>query len=210
MNVGCMITNGGPHPPEKWASVTAQKIIDISANAPDALYREARAFQAKIEELLVGHHRLAQEHERAALATAGTTRLVADIDTSGHVPDALDDVLAAARGTSFAAHFAVPRVQQYVERVLHEHTHDIMYLERSCHADVHPDHPSAKAFKTVQNEGHQALMLTDDELTAIGGREAVLAMVMVRNSAASMPKPETAPKPEVPKAAPPPAPKKEG
>jgi hypothetical protein len=188
MNVGCMITNGGPHPPEKWASVTAQKIIDISANAPDALYREARDFQAKIEELLVAHHRLAQQHERAALATEGPARLVTELDTSAHAPDALDDILAAARGTSFAAHFAKPETQVYLARVLHEHTHHIMHIERSWHADAHPDHEHAKAFKAAQADGHQALMLSDEELAAIGGHETVLAMV--RNGVPGTPKSE--------------------
>jgi hypothetical protein len=177
MNVGCMITNGGPHPPEKWASVTAQKIIDISANAPDALYREARAFQAKIEELLVGHHRLAQEHERVALATEGPDRLVTELDTGAYVPDALDDILAAARGTSFAAHFAKPETQVYLARVLREHTHSIMHVERSWHADAHPDHEHSKAFKAVQANGHELLASTDAKLAEFGGAEVVLAMV---------------------------------
>jgi hypothetical protein len=177
MNVGCMITNGGTHPPEKWASVTAKQIIDIGASAPETLLREAYAFQAKLEQILTEHHRLAQGHERSALATEGSKRLAVPIDTGGHVPDALEDVLAAARGTSFAGHFAKPEVQAYLARLLHEHTHHIMHIERSWHADAHPDHEQAKAFGVVQVHGHQALMLTDKELAAVGGHETVLAMV---------------------------------
>jgi hypothetical protein len=188
MNVGCMITNGGPHPPEKWASVTAAKVVDIGANAADALYREARDFQVRVETLLVAHHRLAQDHERAALANEGTNRLLEAIDTSSHVPDALDDIVAAARGTSFAAHFDKPATQVYLARVLHEHTHSIMHIERSYHADAHPDHPHAQAFKAAQADGHQALMLTEEQLAAIGGHETVLAMV--RNAVPGTPKSE--------------------
>jgi|SRR6516162_388840 len=179
MNVGCMITNGGPHPPEKWAGVTAKMIIDIAATAPEALFREATAFQNKVEQLLVGHHRLAQEHERNALAGEGNARLLADLDTSGHVPDALDDILAAARGTSFAGHFEKPQTQAYLERLLHEHMHHIMLIERSWYADAHPDHPAARLFKAVQTDGHAVLQRTDEELAPHGGFEAALQMVRV-------------------------------
>jgi hypothetical protein len=188
MNVGCMITNGGPHPPAKWASVTAAQIIDIASSGPATLLAEARAFQAKIEGLLAGHHGLAQSHERAALAAEGTQRLAGDIDTGGHVPDAVDDILAAARGTSFAAHFAQPQVQAYLRRLLHEHFHHSMWIERSWHADAHPDHAHAKAFRAAQFDGHQALMLTDEEIAAFGGHETMLAMV--RNAVPGTPKSE--------------------
>ncbi len=183
MNVGCMITNGGPHPPEKWASVTAGQIIDIAASAPTALLAEARSFEARITSLLTGHHRLAQEHERAALATEGPARLLAPLDTGAHMPDAVDDIVAAARGTSFAAHFQKPETRAYLERLLHEHMHHNMLIERSWHADAHPDEPHSKAFKAVQADGHAALQLDDAALAALGGFDAVHSMVRSANPA---------------------------
>jgi hypothetical protein len=146
MLVGVMSTDGGPHPPEKWAALTASQVIDIASSADGALLSAARDFQAKVESVLVRHHSLAQEHERAGLATEGTDRLASDIDTSGHVPDAVDDVIALSRSTSFAAHFAKPEVRAYLERLLHEHFHHSMHIERQWHAAEHPDHPEAAAF----------------------------------------------------------------
>lgn len=147
MIVGVLATDGGPHPPETWAAVTASQVIDIASSASGALLAEARDFRARVEEILVGHHRLAQEHERGGLATEGAERLGTDIDTSGHVPDAVDDIIAAAKGTSFAAHFAQPPVRAYLERLVHEHFHHSMHIERQWHADSNPEHPHAAAFK---------------------------------------------------------------
>jgi hypothetical protein len=158
MFVGVLATDGGPHPPEKWAALTASQIIDIASSAPATLLAEARGFQAKIEGILTRHHELAQTHERDSLATEGPERLAADIDTSGHVPDAADDIVAAAKGTSFAAHFAKPEVRAYLERLLHEHFHHSMHIERLWHADANPDHPTAVVFKDrVTNGGTGAL-----------------------------------------------------
>ncbi len=187
MNVGCMITNGGPHPPEKWASVTASQIIDIAASAPETLLRDARAFQAKIEGLLTEHHRSVQESERTALNTAGTDHLAADMDTSYHIPDALDDLVAAAKGTSFHGHFAKPEVQDYLRRLLHEHMHHIMLIERSWHADAHPDHPLSVAFHAVAANGHALLVQSDKTLEQHGGRAAISAMVKNASSVAVIP-----------------------
>lgn len=147
MNVGVMITNGGPHPPGKWAAITASRILDIASTASGALLVEAQAFQMKLEAILAGHHTLVQAHERSGLVVEGPARLASEIDTSLHVPDAVDDVIAATKGTNFAEHFAKPEVLAYLARLLHEHFHLSMQIERSWHADAHPDHPHAIAFR---------------------------------------------------------------
>jgi hypothetical protein len=162
MNVGILATDGGPHPPEKWAQVTASQIIDIASDAPEAKLREARVFEARVLEILTGHHSLVQEHERGGLANEGPERLATDIDTSGHVPDAVDDIISAAKGTSFAPHFAKPEVRAYVERLLHEHFHHAMHIERSWHADAHPNHPHAKAFREAMH-GAPVIDATDED-----------------------------------------------
>lgn len=147
MEITIMATDGGPHPPEMWARTTGNHLLSIAATAPDALLREARDLEAALVKVLIRHHTLAQEHERTGLASEGASRLTADIDTSGHVPDALDDVIAAARDTAFAPHFARPEVRAYIERLLHEHFDQSMYIERSWYADANPDQPQSVSFK---------------------------------------------------------------
>lgn len=204
-SVGIMATDGGPHPPEKWARVTASQIIDIAASAPEALLREARAFEEKVVGILEGHHGLVQVHERTSLETQGTERLADPINTEGHVPDAVDDIIAAAKGTSFEAHFnlpqrqepqldnegnqvrdvdgnpmivTVPSTREYLEQLLHQHFHHSMHIERSWHADANPDHPHSIAFKAVQADGHALLTQSEDPHEDKGGRDIVHQMVL--------------------------------
>jgi hypothetical protein len=110
---------------------------------------------------------------------------VAPIDTSAHLPDALDDVRRLAAGTSFEAHFSKPETMAYVEQVLHEHFHHSMHIERSWHADSQPEHPNSVAFRAAANEGHTLLTLHDDDLVQHGGRELVSAMILNQVSAAA-------------------------
>jgi hypothetical protein len=177
MQIGIMATDGGAHPPEKWARTTASQIISIASSAPDALLREATDFEARLVETLTKHHGLVQDSERGALGTEGPERLASVIDTSQHTPDAVDDVIALARGTSFAAHFAKPEVRAYLERLLHEHFHHSMHIERSWHADANPDHPHAVAFRAIRDNGHAVLTDDDSDHADKGGRETVHAVL---------------------------------
>ncbi len=147
MLVGVLKTDGGPHPAETWAQITASQIISISSSAPDILLKEAQEFENKLIGVLTTHHTNAQESERSVLEAEGTKLLANDIDTSEHVDAAASAIVALARGTHFAVHFAKPEVRKYLEKLLHSHFHHSMLIERSWHADEHADHPDAIAFK---------------------------------------------------------------
>jgi hypothetical protein len=153
MLVGVLKTDGGPHPAETWAQITASQIIDIGSGASDVRLQEAREFENKLVQILTGHHTEVQASERAGLDQEGPARLVTEIDTSDHLDSALGDVIALARGTSFAAHFAKPEVRAYLTRLLHEHFHHSMHIERSWHADANADHEHSIAFKQRATNG---------------------------------------------------------
>jgi hypothetical protein len=182
-----MMTDGGAHPPETLAWSTAQRIVDdFSENAPGAVYAEVLAYRERIEQILAGHHRIAQTLERTALRTEGPARLASPIDTDQYIPDAVDDIIAAAREKDVAGrarwpslvqYFARPQTRQYLEDVLHMEFHQTAHIERSWHAqghqlgedgmavfDAHPDHaahPAAKAFLAVVAQGPALLSLPD-------------------------------------------------
>ncbi len=168
MQLRLMMTDGGPHSPETLADWTASQIIDITAaTAAGMSYNEAREFRSRVEKVLVQHHLLAQDGERSALQTEGSSRLATPMPTDQHVPDAADDVLAVVNSRDvdgkhvFSAtirdHFARPEARVALERLLHEHFHENMKIERSWHAAADAEHPSAKAFIAVQQDGHAAL-----------------------------------------------------
>jgi hypothetical protein len=183
MQIGILATDGGPHPPEKWAQATVAQIMEIASSAPEALYREATDLERKLIELLAGHHASAQDLERGALSTSGADHLAAPVDTAPHLSSAVADIVELAKGTSFEGHFSTPETQAYLAEVLHSHFHNVKMIERSWHADANPDHPLAKAFRAVASEGHALLTKSDDELGEHGGREAVSAMVTNHSSA---------------------------
>lgn len=135
MIVSLLITNDGPHPPEKWAGVTSSQIIDIAASAPNALYKEAREFEAKIQDVLTHHHQNIQDRERRLLKEQGSPRLAEPMGHDQDVEDCVGDICDMAKKTSFADHFAKPDVQQYLTRLLREHFHHNALIERQYHAD---------------------------------------------------------------------------
>lgn len=132
---GIMVTNGGPHPPEKWAEQTASQIIDIAESAPGGLLAEARTFRAKIVDILTGHHFSVQVVERGHLGLHGMARHAHPIDPSPHVDDPVAEIVEAAADTSFESHFARPEVQDYIRQTIGNHFATVIDVERKWHLD---------------------------------------------------------------------------
>ena len=154
MQVGILITDDGPHPPEAWAEVTANEIIRIGSQSPEALLREADAFKAKLIEILTVHHGRVQAGERGAIQEHGHARLGHDIEPMQHVDeDPVQEIVNAAKGTSFAGHFAKEETQEYLQRLLANHFATAMHIERSYHADRNPRAKEVKAFRDMHHPG---------------------------------------------------------
>lgn len=148
-----LITNNGPHEPERWAEVTASQIIDISAQAPDAKLSEAKEFRDKLVTILSRHHGNVQEHERAQISIHGHARLMHDLDTDPHIADPVNEVIAASKGYSFESHFNKPETRTYLENLLSSHFASAMHIERSWHANRNSSAPEVKAFFATHHPG---------------------------------------------------------
>lgn len=143
-----MVTNGGPHPADKWAEMTANTIVDSTlADAhPDDASQEAIAARAAARKLRVdlfeifnAHHDKVQKHERGECGKCkklvdAAMRVIAPHDPEHHM-GVMDQVNAAFAATPFAAHFAKPEVQSLVTQIVGQHTVDVMHLERRWHHD---------------------------------------------------------------------------
>jgi hypothetical protein len=149
--IGVLVTDGGPHPPEAWAEVTADQIIDIAATAPDAKLAEARAFRKALVSILTGHHGKVQAHERGQIEAHGTERLSHDLDPTGHVSDPVDEIVEAAKGLSFEEHFQTPETREYLRRLVASHFATAMHIERAWHADRNPESEHAQAFRAAHH-----------------------------------------------------------
>lgn len=131
-----MITEGGPHPPEKWAEQTADQIISVAESAPDALLAEARSFHRAIIDILTKHHASVQRIEREHLRSKGAGHYASPIDPLPHIENPVTQIIDTAKGTSLESHFAQPFIKTYLMQVIGNHFHDVVMIERSYHRDI--------------------------------------------------------------------------
>ena len=148
MQVGFMVTNGGPHPADRWADMTTDTILGllVDANPDDASPEAAAARQAKRDlrpklfDILLGHHHGAQAGERKRLPAEVKLAYVAH----AHLADAIEmpdqwgaenKVLALLATTPWKDHFAKPDVAQVIRNIVRQHTADVMHIERRWHHD---------------------------------------------------------------------------
>lgn len=141
-----MITNGGPHPADKWADVTTDTIMDLIEVKEDSVSPEATAArQAKRElrpvlfKIFNGHHDDVQKKERTSLkaikhAEAAHEHVAKPIDVHPHMT-ITEEVDAALAATPFAAHFAKPEVAAVIHQIVGQHTADTIDIERKWHRD---------------------------------------------------------------------------
>lgn len=136
-----MITNGGPHPADKWAETTADTILDLIEIAEDSDTPQAMAArQAKRDlrpalfDIFNAHHGKVQKHERGELAKAKKSMVTDHINPHQHM-SVMDEVETALANTPFAAHFAKPEVFGAIKQIVGQHTANAMHIERSWHRD---------------------------------------------------------------------------
>lgn len=159
MKVGILVTDGGPHPADKWAEQSAAQIADIIHIEPDSIaFNELTAqkteFEKEVAAALTDHHDAVQKHEIAAIDEHGMDRLGHPIAPEAeHLDAAVDAVKQVASTKIFGSHFAKPEVTAFVKETLGSHFASAKHVERSWHADCNADHPQAKAFRAKYHPG---------------------------------------------------------
>lgn len=156
MQVGILITNGGPHPADKWAACTAKTICDLivideASASPEAVAcrRAKPRFQLDLADALEAVYQTNQQAEqaRATKNTDNASMPAIDPTDGPHLDAAMAAILTAAKPTPFAVYFGQPEVTDPVRRIVAQHLGNIMHIERSWHADRNPDSKFAKAFR---------------------------------------------------------------
>lgn len=147
MQVGIMVTNGGPHPADKWADVTTEAICDLIQIAADSVTPEAlaarkakRDLRAQLFDVFNEHHGAVQASEQNLTKKIKTIAQAADhvaspLDPLSYLDSTMVKVNAVLAATPFAAHFAKPEVQQAIVQIVGQHTVDVMHIERRWHQD---------------------------------------------------------------------------
>jgi ABC-type branched-subunit amino acid transport system substrate-binding protein len=153
-----MVTNGGDHPSDKWADVTATNIANLiqvdddkatdtdADRARKASARRAKdRFQLDLADMLAPHHDRNQKFEYGKLADQGDARIAGPFSTYDKKAEIVAQVSAAAVSTPFAEHFATPEVQEVVGNIVDKHFAHVKHNARSWHADKNPHGDNAKA-----------------------------------------------------------------
>lgn len=142
-----MITNGGPHPADKWADMTTDTILALIQVADDSDSPEAvearqvkRDLRPVLFDIFMGHHDGVQRLERSGLASIkkhadACKHCDKPLELHDDCHSALEEVNAALRATPFAAHFAKPEVQEVLQTIIGQHTADVQHIERRWHVD---------------------------------------------------------------------------
>lgn len=125
-----LITDGGPHAPEKWAEVSADQLIKVMPGAAAPAY----AFKAKVIEALTAVYGAAMNGERLELDADGDGKLGSPLDPGEYVDDGFAAVKAAAEGTPWEAQFATPGVEAVWRREIGTRVMSILDVERAWHA----------------------------------------------------------------------------
>jgi len=147
-----MITNGGPHPAEKWAELSASEIIVIAEGADSDSARAGRRLELKFIDIFEEYHKQVQAAERAHLDADGDGRLESPLDGKEHDPEeVVAACVEAAKGTPFEAHFLREDVQNRIRTVATHHAALSMDVERSWHAD-RSDSEAAQTWKKDRTE----------------------------------------------------------
>jgi len=141
-----MATDGGPHPAEAWAQVTAEQVAPVGPDVVGHRRIKALELQSKIATALETHHQGVQDAERSRLA-ADASHIMAAPDPTAHLDDAVAAIKAAAVGTEWEQHFGDPARLAAVRQVLGDHFATAQHIEKSWHADRNPLHPAAAEFR---------------------------------------------------------------
>lgn len=138
MSVSILATNGGPHPPDKWASLSASKIadliqIDTQSNSDAAtVARKAKPkFIADLASILEGQFSSVAAAERLSVKSGAVKQRNAPFNIDLNLKDALAAVSETAKPTPFAQHFNLSDVQKAVSIILKQHFMDAANIERS-------------------------------------------------------------------------------
>ncbi len=167
MQVGVMITNGGPHPADKWAVTTAGQILMAVFSQAAAETVGARKLELALLDILLDHHENVQTHERGKLDEHGLDRLAQPVDPHPHCPAVVAAIVAEAKKIGkvqvpdpdkpgelktidLGDHFEKPEVQKVLAGLIGAHFATAMDIERSWHADRNAHHPEAKAYREAR------------------------------------------------------------
>lgn len=138
-----MVTNGGPHPADRWASLAAGQVanlisIDENSNSPAAANgRKAKPqFAINCANALEAVFNTAMADATAQVNNGTVTVRHAPIDVSTYLNSVESAVISSAGGTQFAGQFSNPTARAAVDKVVGQYLADAINISRSWALDA--------------------------------------------------------------------------
>lgn len=150
MYAGILITNGGPHPAEKWAIYVAERIVPTDNVTIGDRPMQALALQVAVAKAISDDFEKAQSEEKSRLFN-DSNHLNNDYDVDLYVEPMMQDIVSCAKGTPWEAHYNSADVQNEIRSMLRSHVWDTLHIERMYHADANPDMAPAREYKARFN-----------------------------------------------------------
>lgn len=138
MQMGILITDNGPHPPDKWAVATAEHIFPISPMIAKDRLMDAKKIQLAIAEALVSHHGDNIAAEQSALAARGADRFGEPFTPEDATQKALETVVSVMANSPWKDKTLDPEWQGAVRSILASHFATAQQIERQWHAHRNP------------------------------------------------------------------------
>lgn len=143
MDVSILATSGGPHPPDKWASLSASKIADLiqvdmqsNSDAATAARKAKPQFILNLASALEASFSSVAAAERNSVKSGAVKQRNAAFNIDANLKSAIGVVLDTAAPTPFAEHFKLSDVQKAVSIILQQHFIDAANIERSWAFDA--------------------------------------------------------------------------
>ena len=142
-DVVLLVTNGGPHPADKWASLAAGQVanlisVDEHSNSPAASSaRKAKPlFAINCASELEAVFNAAMSDAEAAVVNGSVIVRHAPIDVTPYFSSAETSVIASAGGTQFAGQFSNSAARAEVDRIVGQYLADAINISRSWALDA--------------------------------------------------------------------------
>jgi len=142
-----LVTDGGPHPADKWALHLAEQVVPLSDVKIGNRPAQALKLQVAVLEAVERHVAAAMAEEQAALK-ADPAHFDTPHAVDVYAAPVVSAVVACAQGTPWEAHFADPTVVGVITDLVRGHLNSVINIERSWHADRNPAIPEGQAYKT--------------------------------------------------------------
>ena len=147
-----MATDGGPHPADAWAQITAEHIAPIGKDVTGHRRLKALELQAKIALAVEPRHASAMESARDGLASS-LDKIMEPPNPGVYTDTIVKAIQDAAVGTEWEEHFKEPARVALIRQEVASHVATIQHIEKSRHADKNPDHPASVAFRAQHHSG---------------------------------------------------------